>query len=954
MVNRYIIILFVLLTPLFASAQRVKDVPQLNKLPVHSINCIYQDKQGYMWYGTPDGLCRDDGYDIKVFRSDIYTPNLMQSNTIWSIAEDTQNRLWLGTSKGAYILDKSSFTISPLNVQGIADTKIIFIGAGNDESMWVSVPGFLYQFDSSGKLKETYKIGIGSGYVESFYEDKNLNIWICIRGSGLYQLNKETKDFICFSENKEIKENQIIQDYNNNYWVGTWGNGIKRFAPEAPKSHRYVDQLDTNNDGRIISMTQDNINGYIWATTYTGIQAFKIVGQGILNQLETSDFISQKNKMLASIIKDKNNNLWVPAYNSPSFIINLQDNIIKEYDIAALSKRLNGDPYILSLCKDDDLYWISQDRFGICLYNPDSDVLIFYEDCPETRDLPLDVIPYLIRSKETGKIWAMTRFTEVYGISRENLSMRLEDSIDLKQISDNPGTFKTIFEDKVGNLWMGTTTGLFLYDPKLKTLEFIDSIRGEVSGITQTNDDALWVCVSNKGVYRIESNNHELYPNNIDFSCIDATSDGKLWLGTFSGGVWLLDPRSQEKYTDYSLICDMKGDVLERIVIDNLNHIWFLTFQLVKEFNPRNNTFRNYHVPQNSFLLNVFLPHSAYKHTDNTLYFGGVPGYISLKPDNSLESVPKNVKPIITDIRIKEKSLFFDEHLRIDPKQNIEIKPDGINIEIHFSTLDHWNIDQIRYAYKLLGVDKDWNYTGNGENIAFYNQLKKGKYTFQVKATDENGLWSERITEFEIHKLPAWYETWWAYTIYFIIFLAIVWNAFYLYLQRLKQSSNRKMIDQVTHIRLNFAEPYSQNGINKAPVPQNEEVSTKEKTVAEINSTEILSRDEQLIMKALELVEANLSNPDFDVSVLADQLNTTRVTLYRKIKSLTGQTAIEFIRNIKMKHACRMLENPGMSVSEIITALGYNDHGHFTTTFKNIFGITPSEYQKNKNNSSHE
>ncbi len=954
MESRYIITLFVLLTPLFVSAQRVKDVPQLNKLPVHSINCIFQDKQGYMWYGTPDGLCRDDGYDIKVLRSDIYTPDVMQSNSIWSIAEDTQNRLWLGTSKGAYILDKSSFNIYPLKVQEIGDTRIIFIQTGNDGFMWVSVPGFLYQFNSSGKLKETYKIGIGSGYVESFYEDNNLKTWVCIRGSGLYQLDKETKDFICFSENKEIKENQIIQDYNNNYWVGTWGDGIKRFAPEAPKNRRYVEQPNTKDDGRIISMTQDNINGYIWATTYTNIQAFKIAGQGMLNQVETSDFISQKNKMLASIVKDKNNNIWVPAYSSPSFIINLQDNVIKEYDLPALSKRLKGDPYILSLCKDDDLYWISQDRFGICLYNSYSDILISYEDCSETRDLPLDVIPYLIRSKENRKIWAMTRFTGVYGISRENLSMKLEDSIELKEISDNPGTLKTIFEDKAGNLWMGTTTGLFLYDPKQKTLEIIDFIQGDVSGITQTNDEALWVCVSNKGVYRIETNHHELYPNDKDFSCIDATSDGKLWMGTFSGGVWLLDPRSQEKYTDYSLICDMKGDVLERIVIDDLNHIWFLTFQMVKEFNPRNNAFRNYYVPQNSFLLNVFLPYSAYKHTDNTLYFGGVLGFISLKPDNSLESVPKTVKPVITDIKVSDKSLLFDQHLRIDPKQNVEIEPDGINIEIHFSTLDHWNINQIRYAYKLLGVDKDWNYTENGKNIAFYNQLEKGKYTFQVKATDENGLWSERITEFQIHKLPSWYETRWAYTIYFMIFIAILWNAFSLYLQRLKQRSNRKMIDQVTRVRLNYIEPYPQNDSNKAPVLQNEETSAKEKTVAEINSTETLSRDEQLIMKALEVVEANLSNPNFDVSTLASQLNMTRVTLYRKIKSLTGHTAIEFIRNIKMKHACRMLENPGMSVSEVITALGYNDHGHFTTTFKNIFGITPSEYQKSKNNPSHE
>jgi ligand-binding sensor domain-containing protein/AraC-like DNA-binding protein len=903
-----------------------------------------------MWYGTPNGLCRDDGYDVRIFRSDVYSSDVMESNTIWSIAEDTQKQLWLGTSKGVYILDKSTFHISPLDMDGIADRRVIFIRSTSDDNMWVSVVGSLYQFDPKGKLQETYTIETGTGYVEYLYEDKNHNIWICIRDVGLYRLDVNNKEMISFCGGKETKENQIIQDYNNNYWVGTWGDGIKRFAPDAPENNRYVGQPATQKDGRIISLIQDNVNGYIWATTYTGIEAFKINEHGILEQVETSAFISQKNKMLASMVKDSHKNLWVPAYDGSSFIINLQDNGIKEYSIPALGQRLNGNPCILSLCKEgEDLYWISQDRFGICLYRPNSDKLVFYGDCPETASLPLDVVPYLIKSKEKGKIWAMTVTSAVYGISHVNLLMRKEESIELAEVTDNPGTLETIFEDNIGDLWMGTTTGLFVYRPKLKTLEAINEITGNVSGITETNDGALWVCVSNKGVYRLEKESHELYPYKKDFSCIDATSDGKLWLGTFSGGVWLLDPKSEEKYTDYSLTCGMKGDVLKKIVVDDFNHVWFLTFQQVKEFNPRNNVFRTYTVPDNSLLLKQFLSLSAYKHSDNTLYLGGIPGFFSIKPDNRLESIPKAVKTVITDIKVSEKSMVFDRYVTPFSEENIEIEPDGYNIQIHFSTLDYWNVPQIRYAYKLLGVDKDWNYMSEGKNTAFYNQLKKGKYTFQVKATDENGLWSEQVTAYNIQKLPAWYETWWAYTLYCLIFLTIVWNALSFYLLRLKQKSNRKMIDQITRARLNYPEASSANETKNPSLPLEEENTMEAPPVVAIHSMETLSRDEQLIVKALEIVEANLSNPDFDVTTLAVQLHTTRVTLYRKIKAMTGQTAIEFIRDIKMKHARRMLENPAMSVSEVIAALGYNDHRHFTATFKNMFGITPSEYQKRKN-----
>jgi YesN/AraC family two-component response regulator len=113
-----------------------------------------------------------------------------------------------------------------------------------------------------------------------------------------------------------------------------------------------------------------------------------------------------------------------------------------------------------------------------------------------------------------------------------------------------------------------------------------------------------------------------------------------------------------------------------------------------------------------------------------------------------------------------------------------------------------------------------------------------------------------------------------------------------------------------------------------------------------ISNIGFTSMDEQVIGKALKFVENNLSNPDLDVTVLADTLNMSRSTLTRKIKAITGQTPSDFIKNIKMQHARRMLENKTTTVSEVITALGYNDHKHFTTSFKETFGVTPSEYQK--------
>lgn len=920
MITRYITAFCVVMLPLFVYAQQIIELPHLDKLPVQSIHRIFQDKEGYIWYGTSDGLCRDDGYSIQVFRSDIHRPNIMQSNLIWTIAEDTHRQLWLGTDKGVYILDKYSFNIRPLDCPDITNERIVFIHSTRDGCIWV-IPsrGGLYQFSPDGRLQEFYQAKNKNERFIYFYEDTDCNLWICLENEGLCRLNKESKSLENFSSQERIKENSIMQDRDGNYWVGTWEAGIKHFTPKAPANARYISQPESlKSDGRIMSIAQDEKYGYLWVVTYTGLNAFKINPHSMLEQVDISKILLDDNKMLSEITRDRDNNLWVAAYDQKSFMLNFQDNPVEEYEMPALRRKVNGNPVIVSLCKDESGFlWISQDRYGIALYNPDSDELIYFNDCPSTRNQPLYIIAYLIKSKVKGKVWAMSDNTYVYGVSHQNLSMQMEETINLKDITNNPGTLETIYEDQEGNLWMGTTTGLFVYHPSTKILESIEEITGIVSGITGTNDNALWVCVGNKGVYRIDKNNKQtLYPNKKDFSCIDATSDGKLWVGTLSGGVWLLDPKSQPQYTDYSLICDMNGDVLERIVVDDFNHVWLLTLQRAKEFNPRNNVYRDYVAPEKSFLLNRYLPLAAYKHTNNTLYFGGMPGFISIKSGNRLESIPKPVRTFITDIKIGEKSLLFDEHIPLESSKGIEIPADGHNIEIHFSTLDYRNTPQVRYAYRMEGIDKEWNYAVNEKNTAFYNQLSKGKYTFQVKATDENGLWSDLVTEITINKLPAWYETWWAYSLYTLFGLCFTIFILMSYLKRVKHGYKEEMDHQ---IQLKISE------LEKKPSP-----------------------DELFLNKAVEIVESHLSDTNFDTNALAAAMNLSRPTFTRRLKQISGHTPLSFIKDIKMQHACRMLKDPTVSVTEVIIALGYNDHGHFTSTFKTMFGITPSEYQKKK------
>ena len=329
----------------------------------------------------------------------------------------------------------------------------------------------------------------------------------------------------------------------------------------------------------------------------------------------------------------------------------------------------------------------------------------------------------------------------------------------------------------------------------------IDSELGSVNGIVQANDGKIWFAVADKGLgFMKNDGQYELFPSAKDFMCMDVSSDGKLWLGTGLGEVLQFDTQLKT-LSDHSMSCGMKGDFINQIVVDTYNHIWIVTNQMLKEYNPNNGAYRSYATNDLQLSLSRFMEKSVYyDRKAGEIFFGGVSGFISIAPSQALESIPEQIATHITDMRVKGKSIRKE----ISPGNSIRLSPDSQDLEISFSTLSYCGLEQIRYTYRPVGVDKDWIYLNPGENKAFYNKLSKGTYTFQVKATDKNGLWSNQITEAEIYRLPAFYETWWAYLIYICISLGLIALFFYLYIRQMKRENNKKLVDEMTQLKLRY------------------------------------------------------------------------------------------------------------------------------------------------------
>ena len=288
------------------------------------------------------------------------------------------------------------------------------------------------------------------------YEDKNGDLIISLTRGGMYKLNKDTDNFEAYFHHRDYMDiERIIWDETNGYyWLGTWGKGIVRFDPNSKSPEtQYIPQplpvdITGNATGAIYHMVQDDVFHYIWVTSWKDLFAFRITKEGHLEQVDTSSFLTPGNKILYEIYKDKDGKLWVSAFDVESFIIDIRDYIVQKYPLPDLRNQLKANPAINSLCKDEDgIFWFSQDRYGLCIYDSRKEKLKHYSQCQGTRNLPFGDVTNIARSYNHNWIWATSYGPTVFGLSQQNMEMKEDVRIELGNVTNNPGLITSLFED---------------------------------------------------------------------------------------------------------------------------------------------------------------------------------------------------------------------------------------------------------------------------------------------------------------------------------------------------------------------------------------------------------------------------------------------------------------------------------------------------------------------------
>lgn len=920
----HVLMLFAFISCVQVHAQSVIEWPRTEQLPVHAENHMYQDREGYMWYGTIDGLCRDDGYSVETFTSRSYPA--LANNYILHITEDTEGHLWLGTQNGVYLLDKRTYRVYSLSDLKVRNKTITYLFTASDGRIYVATKGNLLQFSSHGTLQKDFDLRRnGDGCVNYICEDTDGNLLLCL--DGLQELDVRTG---CIRQlaSFEVNTSVVVRDYTKRcYWIGTWGKGIVRFNPDASAGDmfRYAAVpvgFNGKASSKILSIVQDDVLHYLWVTTMDDLFAFRILPDGRLEQADLSAMLPPGNKLLYKMLKDHKGNIWVSAIDRRSFILAFDSGKISKYPLPNPLTSLRCNPMVSSLCMDGDAVWFGLERFGLFLHDEKDGTTVYYKDCPGAQDYPLLLVKRIIRSQSSGKVWVMTdKSSRLYGVRKDGRTMCVCDVVNLKGNDPDCGEIKAIFEDSSGRLWIGTTHELFVYYPQTGVLKKVLETRSFVSGIVQAQDGAIWVCCRNVGLYRVKEGKGMLFPCSKDLTCLAIAPDGRIWLGTGEGELLCFDKKKKGASESYIESCATLHNGIGSIQADTYGYLWIVTNRTLQVLNPFNGMSRTYTISTPQIDMERFFPQAVSVGDDGTFHLGGVPGIIAVRPAPLVER--ENHTPVhITSIKSGENILSIGEL----QSSQITLVADCRNISISFSSLDYVHASSVRYAYRMDGVDKDWNYTFAGENTAFYNYLPKGKHVFEVRATDKDGVWSDRILRLTVNRLPFWYETWWAQLIYVLLVAGSLLAVYRMWRQRYERRNKQKLEERMS-------------AYQSALLPDDTGVFSSSLKVTE-------GKDKAFADKLTVLLEENIGNSDLKVEDLASMMAMGRSAFFKRVKEVTGFPPKEYLRIVRLNKASELLSNMDVSITEVAFKVGISDPLYFSKCFKARFGVSPTAWQK--------
>ncbi|WP_017257158.1 hybrid sensor histidine kinase/response regulator transcription factor [Pedobacter arcticus] len=778
---RYILILSILFSsPLVAQtslSERRINVDQ--GLSNSSINTVFQDKRGFIWIGTHDGLNRYNGKDFKVYRHQFNQTNSIDGNWVACIAEDKKGKIWVGTSRGLNIYDpvSDSFSHPYLIRNGLkellqSNITAVKVDAQGNIFATTTNGGLLTCKNGENVLRQVTIEGLSSDEQSSFPASAMViakeGIWVTGRNVGLLAYSYKTKS-LHFVDKQITNNNALALDDAGRLWLAN-DDGLYQY------NRGKLNQVYTSRN-RLVNLAVKNRT--LWISSD---------GDGVLIKQTTNldapknyDFqipIDDVGKSIFCIYPDREGRVWVGTLRHGGILIDSVANGIWDLkNITGINSRSLLDKEILSLGEDKNKnIWIGTDGYGLGQLNLKTKTLISYSTKTQPS-LSSNYITSILTDKE-NRIWISTWGGGVLRYEEQSNTFKHYDCINPKSKKIDKNTWK-LFQDRSGKIWLGTCLdgALYTFDNKQDAFVSYDTKLVNILSFFEDDRKQLWAGTY-EALIKIDKVNmkHSFYHIGSAVRDIKKAKDNKLWLATEGGGLQQFDTKTH-RIIRLSEANGLANNSVLKIISDRQGNLWLNTLDGISIFNLKSKNFNT--IDTGSGLLSNELSYNASLNLSNGyMLFGGIKGLNIINPE-SFKNYYKKHKIFLTGLLIDHKPIA--NKLKYITKQNdqkilkLEIPFSEATILLNFSSPIYSNKTCKNYAYYLEGWDKTWSVEGKNQEV-IYNRLAEGTYHFKVKLSEQGNLAKNEETLLTIVVLPPIYRTWWAYLIYVLAVALLIYT----------------------------------------------------------------------------------------------------------------------------------------------------------------------------------
>jgi signal transduction histidine kinase/ligand-binding sensor domain-containing protein/DNA-binding response OmpR family regulator len=801
---------------------RFERITTNDGLSSNHISHIFQDKKGFLWISTQDGINRYEGYRFKHFRHVPGNTNSLSDYAAGHIYEDSKGNFWISTREGLNVFNPESEIFTHYNPQKdstvlLGSEKIVCTTEDKYGNIWIGTRKGLNLFNPKTKSLTLFqnnpkdKNSLSFNYVTSLLSDSKNNLWIGTQ-IGLNKFNYKTSSFEVFLKNpqeaKSISGNLItslFEDSNGNIWVST-NSGLNRLISfDKGKAGFFAYQHNPENKNSVssnnVSKIAEDGKGHLWIGTLGGgVNIFNPkTNQFTSYQNDEEDNTSLSDNNIFSIYIDKFQNVWIGTFGGGINKYNPTKERFTLYQPSPFAKnKVAGNNVASVLIDDKNNLWLGTYGDGIKVYRRDSFLdhsnLLFElkNDNKNKNTLSSNNVISIIQDK-SGIIWIGTFGGGVnkYDPALKKFEVFKYKRKDLKSLGND--FIHTIYEDSEGTIWVGTGLGgLNRFDKNTDSFKrfrnnskypnsskYLNS--PEVNSILEDSKGNLWVGTSTGGLSRFDRRKESFVHfkhiqedlisiSSNGINCIYEDSKGRLWIGTFSGGLNLYNEK-ENTFIHYLEKDGLASNSVQSITEDAKGNLWITTINGISNFDPDKITFNNFD-ESDGLQGKVFNQRSVFRDLENGLiYFGGEKG-LNVYSFNSIKEIKRIPAIVLTDFKVFNKSVLLkytalNENNTPD-RQDIELAHDENVFSFEFASLDFTSPEKNQYRYMLAGFDKDWISSGSRREVTYTN-LDPGNYIFKVKGTNSDGYWNEEGLAVNLIINPPFWKAWWAYTIYFIL-----------------------------------------------------------------------------------------------------------------------------------------------------------------------------------------